>query len=285
MMGEIVGLLPAVSWAITPIFYRKGMKRLNPIYGNVIRAIPSTMITFVASFLLLGFQGTLFMPEILLSRCLLSGAIGLGVGDLMYLLAIKQLGAARAITVTSSYPLITLFLSHYLLGEEVGWMFGIGTLLVVSGIALISFNGQNSKTEVSGLVASTMASVLWSVSIILLNPTSDSPHPLVVNSWRLLGYFLFSLIPFFLLFKKEGKFTIDRDGALYLATGGIIAQNVGWMLYIYSIGLIGVSRATTLSSVSPLFTGIAEFVAERHFSFRVLSGTALATAGIIIVTV
>jgi len=285
MLGEIVGILPAVSWAITPIFYRKGLRRLGPIYGNVVRAIPSTLITFFASFLVLGFEGTFSLSEELTIRCLLSGAVGLGVGDLMYLFAIRQLGAARAITITSGYPLITLLLSHLVLGEEVGWMVGVGTLFVVFGITIISFDGQRSSVEIKGLISSTMAALLWSVSIILLNPTSYSPPPLVVNSWRLLGYFLFSLVPFTLLLKKDGKFAIDTGGALYLAAGGIVAQNIGWMLYIYSIGLIGISRATTLSSVSPLFTAVAEFAVERHFSFRVLSGTALATTGIVLVTI
>ncbi|MEM3404598.1 MAG: DMT family transporter [Nitrososphaeria archaeon] len=284
MFGEIVGLIPAILWAISPLFYKRGLRNLNPVFGNTIRALPATLLTFTMSFLLLGFDEVLhFSPQALFAS-VLSGSIGLGLGDLFYLISIKQIGAARAVTITSSYPLITLFMSYLLLGEKVDWYIGIGTLLVVLGIALISFNEADSKIGFRGIVVALLAAFFWSVSILLAGILPSEGHPIAVNSWRLIGLTVFSLVPFFFAYRSNGVPTLDKGSLGYLTFGGLVGLSLGWIAFIYSIGLIGLSKATTLSSVSPVFTAVGEFIMERRFKGRIMLGSTLTTLGIILVT-
>ena len=285
MIGEIISLLPALAWAITPILYRRGTKTLSPIYGNTLRAIPSMFIALAASFLYLGVNATLSIPTQLSVACIISGVVGLGLGDLMYLYSIKHIGASKAVTISSTYPIITLVASNFLLGEGIGWFVVIGTVFAVAGISLISFNDNVLKLEVKGILTSTLASVFWSMSIILLKITPYDANVLAINSWRLVGFCLFSMIPSVLLYYRSGSFNINKDAIIYLGSGSIIALNLGWFLFLYGIDLIGIARATTLSSVSPLFTAVAEFIMNRHFDIRILLGTILTTVGIVLVTI
>jgi len=284
MLGEVVGLIPAIFWAISPLFYKRGLRNLNPIFGNTIRALPATILTFTMSFLLLGVDGSLLLPPQTLFASILSGSIGLGLGDLFYLISIKQVGAARAVTITSSYPLITLLLSYLLLGEEIDWYIGLGTILVVLGIAFISLDGADSKIGFRGIMVALIAAFFWSISIILAGILPSQGHPVAVNSWRLIGLTVFSLAPFLFVYRNSGAPVLDKYSLGYLTFGGLIGLSLGWIVFIYSIELIGLSRATTLSSVSPIFTAVGEFMIERKFKGRIMLGSALTTLGVVLVT-
>jgi len=284
MLGEVVGLIPAIFWAISPLFYKRGLRNLNPIFGNTIRALPATILTFTMSFLLLGVDGSLLLPPQTLFASILSGSIGLGLGDLFYLISIKQVGAARAVTITSSYPLITLLLSYLLLGEEIDWYIGLGTILVVLGIAFISLDGADSKIGFRGIMVALIAAFFWSISIILAGILPSQGHPVAVNSWRLIGLTVFSLAPFLFVYRNSGAPVLDKYSLRYLTFGGLIGLSLGWIVFIYSIELIGLSRATTLSSVSPIFTAVGEFMIERKFKGRIMLGSALTTLGVVLVT-
>jgi len=91
MFEELVGLSPAICWALSPIFYSRGLKNLSPIVGNFLRALPATIITFISTTLILGFDKTFNLPINAYITLLSSGVIGLGLGDLLYLLSIKRM--------------------------------------------------------------------------------------------------------------------------------------------------------------------------------------------------
>lgn len=283
MIEELVGLSPAICWALSPIFYSRGLRQLSPVVGNVLRALPATIITFISTTLFLGLDKTFNLSMNAYIILLLSGVIGLGLGDLLYLLSIKRIGPSHSITITSTYPLITIVISFLFLGEHIELSVLAGTVFVVLGITIISRKDNEKKVDMIGIGVATLAALLWSVSIILVGSISGSAHPFAENLWRTTGYMLASSI--ILLFNiKNEKFSLKGNSIINITLGGIVALNLGWASYIYSIELIGLSKATTLSSVSPIFTATAEFVLEKKFRLNVFLGTLLTTFGIVLVT-
>lgn len=283
MIEELVGLSPAICWALSPIFYSRGLRQLSPVVGNVLRALPATIITFISTTLFLGLDKTFNLSMNAYIILLLSGVIGLGLGDLLYLLSIKRIGPSHSITITSTYPLITIVISFLFLGEHIALSVLAGTVFVVLGITIISRKDNEKKVDMIGIGVATLAALLWSVSIILVGSISGSAHPFAENLWRTTGYMLASSI--ILLFNiKNEKFSLKGNSIINITLGGIVALNLGWASYIYSIELIGLSKATTLSSVSPIFTATAEFVLEKKFRLNVFLGTLLTTFGIVLVT-
>ncbi|MCX8189195.1 MAG: DMT family transporter [Nitrososphaeria archaeon] len=281
-MHELVGLFPAICWALSPIFYSRGLRNLNPLLGNMIRALPATAITFLFTIIVLGPDKIFGLPLNSYIVLLLSGVIGLGFGDLFYLLSIKRMGPSPSITISSTYPLITIAFSTLFLGEEINFFVLIGTLLVVLGIAIISRKNGHNKVDFLGVGIATLAAVFWSVSIVLVGSIAHSGHPLAENFWRLMGYVLASFI--LLLVSKKDFSKPKLNSIFHITLGGIVALNLGWASYIYSIEVIGLSKATTLSSVSPIFTATAEFLIEKRFKLNIFLGTLLTTIGIILVT-
>lgn len=281
-MLELIGLFPAVCWALSPIFYSRGLSGLNPLLGNLIRALPATGITFLFTIIVLGPDKIFSLSLNSYIVLLLSGVIGLGFGDLFYLLSIKRMGPSPSITVSSTYPLITIAFSILFLGESVNFFVLLGTFLVVVGIAIISRKNGSSNVDFIGVGFSTLAAVFWSVSIVLVGSIAHSGHPLAENFWRLMGYVIASFLLF--VFNKRDFSKPGLNSIFHITLGGVIALNLGWASYIYSIELIGTSKATTLSSVSPIFTATAEFLIEKRFKLSIFLGTLLTTIGIILVT-
>ncbi len=283
MFEELVGLSPAICWALSPIFYSRGLKNLSPIVGNFLRALPATIITFISTTLILGFDKTFNLPINAYITLLSSGVIGLGLGDLLYLLSIKRIGPSHSITITSTYPLLTILISFLFLGENITFYVLAGTVFVVLGITIVSRKDGERRVDLIGIGVATLAALLWSISITLVGSISGSAHPFAENLWRTAGYMLASSI-ILLLNRRNENFVLKRGSIINIALGGVIALNLGWATYIYSIQIIGLSKATTLSSVSPIFTATAEFLIEKRFRLNVFLGTFLTTIGIILVT-
>ncbi|TAK73592.1 MAG: DMT family transporter [Dehalococcoidia bacterium] len=65
------------------------------------------------------------------------GVLGTGVGSVLYIFAVAEAGAARAVVLNSTSPLIALPLSMLVLRERPTGRVGIGTLLCVAGTAIV----------------------------------------------------------------------------------------------------------------------------------------------------
>jgi drug/metabolite transporter (DMT)-like permease len=65
------------------------------------------------------------------------GILGTGVGSVLYIFSVAEAGAARAVVLNSTSPLIALPLSILVLGERPTGRIGIGTVLCVAGTILV----------------------------------------------------------------------------------------------------------------------------------------------------
>lgn len=65
------------------------------------------------------------------------GILGTGVGSMLYIFSVAEAGAARAVVLNSTSPLIALPLSMLVLRERPTGRIGVGTLLCVAGTILV----------------------------------------------------------------------------------------------------------------------------------------------------
>jgi len=64
--------------------------------------------------------------------------IMMALGSICYVLALAKLPVGVAAAISTSYVVVVVVLSRLFLGEEIGWMKGIGVALTVVGVALLS---------------------------------------------------------------------------------------------------------------------------------------------------
>ena len=107
--GEVAALGAAFIWAAASIVYTGVGRQLSPLVLNLVKGL----IAIALLFLTLVFLGKLLpsvslMPVLLL---LISGVIGIGIGDTAYFAALNSLGARRALVLESLSPPLGAFLA------------------------------------------------------------------------------------------------------------------------------------------------------------------------------
>jgi len=110
------------------------MKDVTPFQINFLMVL-GMLITAVPA--LLWQQGNLAVP---LKGLPLGAPVGImmALGSICYVLALAKLPVGVAAAISTSYVVVVVVLSRLFLGEEIGWMKGIGVALTVVGVALLS---------------------------------------------------------------------------------------------------------------------------------------------------
>lgn len=293
MIGELAALGAAVSWTFSAIFYRKALQQTKPISANIIRlsCTSAILLAFLIAIGKLGVLTSLGTNVAILAG--VSGIVGLGIGDTLYLLSLKLIGVARAVPLTCTYPLFSLLWATMLSKEDITVSVAFGTVTIVVGIWLLSYEKDMASAEVQrktlkGAAAALATALLWSVSISMMNmavtETSDLDHALVVNTLRAatIGVLLLVLSP---AIDKEGAFLkVNKKTVVTLIVGGIVALGVGWFLLTYSFTMTLESRAVPISSTTPLFstlTGVA--LLHEKATLRSVLGSVAIVVGIFLI--
>ncbi|MEM2560965.1 MAG: DMT family transporter [Candidatus Bathyarchaeia archaeon] len=294
MIGEVLALCAALCWTISAVLYREALIDVKPILANTIRSIGTSMFIMTILALTGGFKVLISLPAHVIMLACVSGLVGLGFGDTLYLLSLEVIGVSRAVPITCSYPLFNIIFASLLEGEKVEWQIILAAVAIVAGIWLLSYNSNNSEMAmkrrdlVKGVSAAIATAILWSISIslvnIAVNEASNLQQIFAINSVRVV--FLMSLLIIITVptGKKINFINMDWKNIARLSAGGIIALGLGWFLLALSLIYIPETRAVPISSTTPLFSAIAGalFLHEK-VTFNVIVGSAVIVLGVALI--
>jgi DME family drug/metabolite transporter len=144
LRGVLASIAAAIFWSIGLVTYKIALT------GNGIDTSFATFIRTAAilPFLLVMIIGARESSQLTkLSRIdtvalAIAGILALGVGGVLLFLSLSLIDAARAIPLSSISPLLSLVLARQYSGEKVTMKVIIGTALIVTGVVLITFLGQ-----------------------------------------------------------------------------------------------------------------------------------------------
>jgi DME family drug/metabolite transporter len=299
MIGEFAALGAAISWAVAPIMYKKALAGASPISANIVRCATNAAVLLLVLFAS-GLAGLVArLPSEVLVVVVLSGVIGLAIGDTLYMFSLKAIGVARAVPLAASYPLFSLLWATMLLGQPVTATAVAGTIVILLGIWFLSREHVeskvhvHSKVELTGVTLCLLTAVAWSVSITLMDFAVTSPSVLTslqmnyaVVTVRIVGMALVMLTLAPLLDREHGFLKLSWKTVLLLCVGGLVANGVGWLLMNYSFLNIAEAQAVPISSTTPLFSTLAGFAFFREKITRDNTlGAVLVVAGVVLIFV
>src|SRR5437764_7565114 len=125
-MGELSALGSAVLWACSTIAMRAESGRVPALVLNSLRSGFASVAVWI--FLLLAGEAALLtqVPLSALGSLLSSVVIGLAVGDSLNIRAMHAIGVARAMPISSTYPIVTALLAVLFLGEPMTTRLALG---------------------------------------------------------------------------------------------------------------------------------------------------------------
>jgi DME family drug/metabolite transporter len=294
MLGEFAALGAALSWTVSALLYRKALSEAKPVSANIVR-LTLTSAVLLAFLIATGMLGVLAsLPTNVVVLAGVSGIIGLGLGDTLYMVSLKMIGVARAVPVTCTYPLFNLLWVALLAGEPITWSVALGAVVIVSGIWLLSLGeergtlGSQKKVLGRGLAVALATALLWSVSIAMMGlAVKETPNlgdAFAINTIRVLTVAVFFAVSAPIVDRGLGFLKMRRRTVVTLIAGGIVALGLGWFLLSYSFIDTLQSRAVPISSATPLFSTLAGILLlHEKVNAKNVMGSIMIVAGIFII--
>ncbi len=288
--GELAALFAACLWAVSSVVYARIGERIPPIELNLIKGAIAIALLVITLLLQGDFQAAIAPNNLCL--LILSGVLGIGLGDTAFFFALNYLGARRALLMETLAPPITAILALIFLQEKLSLLAIGGILLTVSGVAWVVTervpNSQSRPTDLLrgigfGIVAAIALAAGAVLSRAVLATTSISP--LWAALLRLIGAVLI-LLPWawrrqkrrYAKFHVSTLFSLKIIGAVFFAA--FAGTYLGIWLQQTAIKFTAAGIALTLTNTSPLFViPIALCMGER-VSNRAILGVAVALCGV-----
>ncbi|WP_413164114.1 DMT family transporter [Capilliphycus salinus ALCB114379] len=288
--GEFAALLAAFFWSLSSVVYSQAGEKIPAIGLNLIKGI----LAIAMLVLTLVLRGSLF-PDIeltIIGLLLLSGIIGIAIGDSAYFTTLKCLGPRRALLMETLAPPLTAILAFIFLQERLPLSAWCGIILTVLGVAWVVTervgDGVVGSTHLRrGLLFGLLAEICQAVGIILshLALTQTEISPLWSTLLRLSGGTVILILWLFVQ-RQNVKLLLtplqSRRTFLVIGLATFLGTYLGIWLQQTALKFTAAGIAQALSSTSPLFVlPIAASLGDR-VSLRAILGAIVAIAGVVL---
>tara|TARA_Y100001968_G_C19451262_1_gene768817 strand:- start:2048 stop:2917 length:870 start_codon:yes stop_codon:yes gene_type:complete len=258
VLGIFAALGAAFSWTYACFIWKEQTKYLSIIEINLIKNL---IAFFIFSPLLIRFN--IFSDLRNIAILLLSGVIGIALGDSLYIAALKRIGTRKTLTIEAMSPVIANILGSVFIEESISYRLWIGTFIVIiSLIIIIRQRNPEDKNKVIGIkkhkegVLIAFLSVICAVFAAILSRlvlTNSTLSPFETTEIRLLGSLL-ALAPIIRIKPESLIKNIPTQIKLKFIFGSLLGTNIGILLQQTVFKVLPIGIGWTLLSTSPLIS-------------------------------
>lgn len=284
LIGILAALGSAASWALGSILF-KGLGRdvssLAMTLGKGVLSVALLSLAVAAT----GSGAIGLTPALLL---VLSGVVGIGLGDVFFFEALKALSAHAMVILLMLGQVLTAVLALVLLQEMpsgLQWT-GMGLICLGVGVVLSSGSaGERSASRLREVVFGLLAVVCMSLSLIIAKQGLEQVSALQATWIRMMAGTLCLLVLGLLSRRLSGSIRPFRSRA-YLAgffASVLVVTFGGFWLSLVALKHLDVAVANTLNSTEPIFIlPLAYFMLGERISRRSLLGTGVTMGGVVV---
>ena len=266
MIGIISALGAAISWTYACFIWRSQTEKYKSLDINLVKNIIAFII-FLPAFINI----SVFNDFKSILTLLLSGIIGIGLGDTFYIKSLQIIGTRRTLSIETLSPLLAALSGEIFINENLAIKSYVG--IVIISISLFFILRENTNLLINNLVTTEknnlrlyifpILSVLCAVTGGLLSRLvflESNLSPFQTTEVRLLGALVFLIIirrfrvNFFLK-----KLDISNQRRFVLSV--ILGTNLGILLQQIVFKTLPLGIGWTLLSTSPV---ISLFFAKKE---------------------
>lgn len=258
---EAAALGAATLWALTGLLSAGPAQHLGAIAFNCTRMVLVALMLSVWVALTTGWSsiaGDHLVPLVL------SGFIGIFLGDTALFLTLNRMGPRRTAMLFSLNAPMSVILGWMVLGEHLNAIQIFGILLTFLGVLLaIRFGKRKSQLHKwesirgpiwVGVLIGLAAALSQSVGSLIARPIMESgADPVAASSIRVgvaaLGLVAMTRLPFSWV-KPAGRLTLPITGIIALS--GLLGMGLGMTLILFALSGGEVGIIATLSATTPV---------------------------------
>lgn len=216
------------------------------------------------------------------------GALGFAFTQGLMFMSLQHTSAVNAGIVFATNPIITLVLAHFVLREAMSPWQMLGSLIALAGIVVIAVKGSLAillglDINAGDFLVIAAAATFAAYTVLLKRARFDLERlPLLVV---LMTGATIAALPFFIYELISGEHAnLAMKGYLALAYAAIPGGALMYLLYNWSVDILGASRAGGLLYTQMVFTAVlawlilGEPIEPYHFA-----GAALIVVGVVLV--
>ncbi len=284
--GELAGLTAAFLWAIASLLFRQLGTTLPPLTLNFYKGILSIGLLLLV--LVLRADPTMAMSTQGLILLLISGVIGIGIGDTCFFAALNRLGEQRTVLMaeTLAPPLTTLF-AFVTLAELPPVLSAVGMIITITGVAWVIVERTSTPTPgsspVAGILFGLGATTCQAVGAVLSRAalTQADIDPLVSALLRIVGGV--GILVIALPMAREPYYSQHFNsaklwGMVTLAT--VLGTFLGISFQQLALKFANAGVAQTLFATSSLFVLPLTALRGESLTLRTSLGALIAVGGI-----
>jgi drug/metabolite transporter (DMT)-like permease len=279
-MAIIFAVVAYFSWAIGIFFEAIAARRINSysltFWGLVIGAILSTFYLPFAFHLAQGFTLGLFLLNLFLALFFIGGTI-------IYYEALKMENRSLTGTIASAFPVFTVILSIFLLGERVDLIHSLAIIITFIGLMLCILDFREisggKKIISKGIVFALIASVSWGIYFAFVKL-------LVVEvGWFWPNYIVFLFFPLMFLFMKMRKIELKLptvNNVFWPLIISVVLVRIAEYSYNFAITKGQVTVVASIAGANPtLFVVLAFLFLKDPIRKQQILGIVITLAGIV----
>ncbi len=166
--------------------------------------------------------------------------------------------STQASVIVSTIPLFASVAAFIFYGERLTWINICGIIISVIGVTLIVINPDlSSRTPLKGVLLMLLAVFSAVAYALVVKRLSVRYNPFtLVTVQNGIGILMF--LPFFLIFELKAFLStpVTTSSVMAVIQLAVFASTLAFLLFIYGIQKIGISKANVFTNSIPVFTAV-----------------------------
>ena len=264
-MGEICSLLSAIFWALAIIIFKKIGDHVSPMVINPVKSIIGLLL-FMLTCLIMGVP---LIPDAQFSNSDLlilsiSGIIGIGIADIIFLHSLNILGAGISAIVDTVYSPFVILFAFIILGESLTSTQLLGGALIIGAVLYASTKIQNipvnRKRFKQGVFYGVGSIAMMALGIVMIKPILNTVSEniglqLWIAGYRLVSGVLVSGSIMLIANRRQNILSALRDRKLWfpLIVSSVLAAYLGIAMWVMGMSMTTASISSILNQTATIF--------------------------------
>ncbi|MDA3860423.1 MAG: DMT family transporter [Melioribacteraceae bacterium] len=286
-LGEFAALSAALFWSVNAIVLTEAVSKVGSFNVNVGRLFFASIFLLV-TILLFSLSFNIYWQQYF--YLILSGIIGLVIGDYGMLKSYELIGPRLGMLLMAFVPSMSLILAYYFLDEVLGFSQIVGIIITSFGLALVILQkkviSEKFHFTLKGGLYGLLAALGQAVGLILAKEAFNFSelNEFVAAFIRIIfSFILLLMLGRFLGFSRNPirVFRNNKKGLKLIIWGAILGPYLGITSSLIAVANTHVGIASTLMATVPLLMlPISKFYYKEKLSLFSVVGTIIAVIGI-----
>lgn len=270
----VYALLATLCFSSASIIFTEFAHRTSVTWVNYCKALLATICCAITIQFFFGWQSVTTYAIVLF---MLSGVIGLTIGDFFMITAFQSIGPGRTLLLYGFQPLLVGIGSYYLFGQTINPQKLIAILFLVGCLVTFSYERfkQSGSWEFKGFLMALTFIVLDSIGLLMTRIGFDENpglNPIQTHFIRCLGaVFGFWVQGFFrpFYFVKIFK-TLTLKARTTILLGSFFGTFLSLSLYFKAVQTGHLASVTSVSITAPFFATLIESIYHKKLPSKYL---------------